>query len=89
MRGEDIEEVLEGIEEDDFVVLPGVDGRVVRDGRFGGRGRGRGVGAGGGPGMQFEVVVEEDGFFGGFGDKVKADLDLEFAPSAREKELRR
>lgn len=89
MRGEYIEEVLEWVEEDDFVVLPGVDGQVVRDGGFGGRGGWRGVCAGGGPGVEFEVVVEEDGFLGRFGDEVKADLDLKFTPAARWKKRRK
>lgn len=81
MRDEDVEEVLEGIVEDDFVVLPG-----MYRAEFGGElevgveclfGVQR-------PGVQFDVVVAGDAFFAGLGDEVEADLDFEFAPSVRE-----
>lgn len=89
MRGEDVEEVLEGVVEDDFVVLPGVYGRIICDGSVGGGGGRGGVDASRGPGVKFEVVVEEDGFLTGFGDKMQPDLDFKFAPAIRQSEQKR
>lgn len=79
VRGEDVEEYLERVVEDDLVVLPGMHGahlhRCLERRDFG-------LAAPNGcPGMQLEMVVECDSLLTGLGDEGDADLDFELSPS--------
>lgn len=79
MRGEDVEERLEWIVEDDLVILPG-----VHRARFQSVLQSRDLGLAApdsSPGVEFEVVVERDRFLPRLLDKVYADGDLKFTPS--------
>lgn len=80
--GEDVQEVLVGVVEHDFVVLPRMygaklDGDIERWDFWIARGR---------PWMEFEVMVERDGFFARFWYEGDAYLDLEFTPSIKASE---
>ena len=77
MLCEEIEEVLEGVVEDDLVVLPGVNGA-----RFQGNVEWWNLGfARNGPGMELEVVGEGHGLFACLGDEGNTDDDFEFTPA--------
>ena len=80
VRGEDVEEGLEGVVEHDLVVLPRVHGPHLRGDVEGRRGVVLALREDL-PGVQLEVVVEGDGLLAGLGDEVDADLDFELAPS--------
>jgi hypothetical protein len=81
MGSEGVEKLLERVGEDDLVVLPRVDGSELSGnvGRWGHlhvctRRR---------PWMQFEVVVEQDGFLPGLRYERDSYLNLKLAPTIK------
>lgn len=78
MRGEDVEEGLKGVVEDDLVILPGVYGTrlesILESGNLGL------AAPDSSPGVELEVMVERDGLLARLLDEVDADGDLEFTP---------
>jgi len=77
MGCEDVQERLEGIGEDDLVILPRVDRSQLY--RLFDRGRDRTLTLG--PGMKFEMVVERYLFLARLLDESYPDIDFELSPS--------
>lgn len=84
MREEDIEEVCEGVAEDDLIVLPGMYwaefcGSLDVGCCAGFFGVHREC-----PRVEFEVVVQNVGLLSSLADEIDADLDFKFTPSTGE-----
>ena len=77
MECEDVQERLEGVGEDDLVVLP----RVNRSRLYRLLDRGRDRSLTFCPGVEFEMVVERYLFLARLLDEGYSDIDFEFSPS--------